>query len=208
MANVKLNPVFEGFSNKVGELVFYNRNGKTYARRKGERTDPASPEQLEVRSTFTELTTDWGSVNGPMHRGWDKWAEKKGKRGHNAYISENFSKQRSGEPVELFKPMGDLNLDSFTAGPGGGSGEITCEFSHNETENGIRLYLFTKKRENGLSTGEIVMHEGGKNTGSPFTITGLEAGAEYAVYAVLTDGKYNEAEQVSASMGTVCLTGA
>ncbi len=206
MALVKLDPAFKGLSGTLGDMVYYSMNGRTYARKKVKYTDTPTPEQIKVRIVFRELNSDWKSIKGPMRRSWDQWAEKKGKRAHNVYIGENFAKQRSGEPVELCKAMGDLVLDSFTAAPGG-SGEIRCEFTHGETGNELHIYLFTKKRENGLSAGEIKMHDGGKNTQSPFTITGLEPGAEYAVYAVLTDGKYDEAQQVSASIGTVTTCG-
>ncbi len=207
MANIKLNPVFEAFSKKVGDLVFYTRSGKTFARRKGERKDPATSEQLEIRSTFSELASDWSTINGPMHRCWNQWALKKKKRGHNAYIGENFSRQRNGEPVELFKPMGNLSIQNFSASPGA-SGEITCSFTPGQSEGSPRIYFFTKERIEGMSTGEIRMHDGGKTPQSPFTITGLAPGAEYAVYAVLTDGKYDEAVQVSASLSSVCASGA
>jgi hypothetical protein len=39
MADTKLNPIFEGFSKKIGNLVFCERNGKTIVRRLGEYHD-------------------------------------------------------------------------------------------------------------------------------------------------------------------------
>ena len=40
MADVKINPIFEGFSKQIGDLVFVNTNGKTFVRRKG---NPGNP---------------------------------------------------------------------------------------------------------------------------------------------------------------------
>lgn len=207
MANVKLNPVFESFSKQIGDLVFYALNGKTHVRRKVTPKNPKTTEQMAVRNSLSELAVDWASMNGLMHRGWTLWAAKKGMKANNAFVAENFDKQRSGQPVELFKAVGSLKLLSFAATPGA-SGEISCSFAIDGNATGKQMYFFTKKKANGVSAGEIKMHGSGTDALSPFVITGLEPGEEYFVYAVVTNGVYDAATEVSASQGLACSAGA
>jgi hypothetical protein len=207
MADVKLNPVFESFSKQIGDLVFYTLNGKTHVRRKVIPKNPRTPEQVEVRNALSELANDWSSMNGLMHKGWSVWSVKKGMKPNNAFVSENFDRQREGLPVDLFRAVGTLVLSSFTAEPGA-SGEITCSFAIEGDTAGKQMYFFTKKKDNGAASGEISMHTGGADPVPPFVISGLEPGAEYCVYAVVTNGVYSSATEVSQSLGLVCTAGA
>ena len=67
MADVKINPVFEGFSRQIGDLVFVTLNGKTFVRRKGNPGNPKTLKQMGVRNSFSELVRDWSSQSGIMH---------------------------------------------------------------------------------------------------------------------------------------------
>ena len=206
MADVKLNPVFEAFRKQIGNLVFFELNGKTHVRRKGIIRNPKSPEQVEVRSSLSELVTDWSSLNGMMHTGWQLWAAKKKMKGNNAYVSENFEKQRNSEPVELFKPVGSITLNAFTAAPGA-AGEITCTFEITGGSTGRFIHFFTKRRDTGMQREGFAMHSSAESPVSPFTITGLVQGAEYYVYAAVTDSAYDTAKEVSASIGVISAAG-
>jgi len=206
MADVKLNPVFEAFKKQIGDLVFYQLNGKTHVRRKGSPKNPKTPEQLLVRNSLSELVRDWSSMNGIMHLGWQAWASKKKMKGNNAYSSENFEKQRSGEPVELFKQVGTLKLSSFSALPGQ-SGEITCSFEITGGNAGRYINFFTKRRDNGALGEGFTIHSSAVSPESPFTINGLIPDAEYFVYAAVTNSEYDNATEVSASRGVICAAG-
>ena len=58
-----------------------------------------------------------------------------------------------------------------------------------------------------MAVGEIVMYDGGTDPVSSFTITGLEPSAGYYIYAVITNGEYDSATEVSASIGVVAAAG-
>jgi hypothetical protein len=206
MADAKINPVFEGFSRQIGDLVFVHSNGKTFVRRKGNPGNPKTAKQLSVRKTLSELVIDWSSLDGMMHMGWKQWSAKKKKKGNNVFVGENFEKQRAGLPIQLFRPVGKLKLTVFTAMPGA-SGGITCEYTIEGGGTGKYIYFFTKKRINGIAGGGITMHSGGADPVSPYTINGLEPGSEYCVYAVVTNGEYSSATEVSASIGVVAMAG-
>jgi len=206
MADAKINPVFEGFSRKIGDLVFVHSNGKTFVRRKGNPGNPKTPKQMGVRNSLSELVIDWSSLNGIMHEGWKLWGKKKKMKGNNVFASENFQKQRTGVPIQLFRAVGNLKLISFTAEPGA-SGEITCRYTIDGITTGLYIYFFTKKQSDGIAAGDIVMHNGGSNPVSPYTITGLEPGTGHYIYAVVTNGEYSSATEVSASIGVVAVSG-
>ena len=206
MADVKINPVFEGFSKQIGDLVFVTSNGKTFVRRKGNPGNPKTLKQMGVRNSLSELVRDWSSLNGIMHEGWKQWAKKMKKKGNNVFVSENFQNQRTGLPIQLFRAVGNLKLTALTA-EAGSSGEITCQYTIAGGSSGKHIYFFTKKQLLGMAVGEIVMHDGGGDPVSPFTITGLDPSAGYYVYAVVTNGEYDSATEVSASIGVVAVSG-
>ncbi len=173
MADVKINPVFEGFSKQIGDLVFVQSNGKTFVRRKGNPGNPKTLSQMGVRNSLSILVKDWASLKGIMHEGWKEWAKKKKKKGNNLFVSENFQNQRTGLPIQLFRPVGNLKLKSFTAETGG-SGEIFCNYSIEGSTSGRYICFFIKKQMEGMALGEIIIHSEPVAPSSPFTITGLE----------------------------------
>lgn len=161
---------------------------------------------MGVRNSLSELVRDWSSLNGIMHEGWKQWAKKKKKKGNNVFVSENFEEQRAGLPIQLFRAVGKLKLTEFTA-EAASSGEITCRYTFTGESSGKHIYFFTKKQVMEMAVGEIVMHDGGADPVSPFTITGLEPSTGYYVYAVITNGEYDSATEVSASIGVVAVSG-
>lgn len=62
MAHVKMNPVFEGFSRSIGDLTFFNMDGKVFAKRKSSPHDPKTAAQTAVRFSFTEAAKDWKQI--------------------------------------------------------------------------------------------------------------------------------------------------
>jgi len=206
MADVKINPVFEGFSKQIGDLVFVQLNGKTFVKRKGNPGNPKTLKQIGVRNSLSELVKDWASLNGMMHEGWKQRAKKMRKKGNNVFVSENFTNQRSGLPIQLFRAVGNLKLTAFTAAAGS-SGEITCQYTIAGGGSGKHIYFFTKKQVNGMAAGKITSHDGGADPVSPFTITGLEPSTGYYIYAVVTNGEYDSATEVSESLGLISSSG-
>jgi len=206
MADVKINPVFEGFSKQIGDLVFFQSNGKTFVKRKGNPGNPKTLKQMGVRNSLSELVRDWSSFDGIIPAGWQEWAKKKKMKGNNLFVSENFENQRAGLPIQLSKPIGNLKLTEFSA-VAGSSGEITCQYTIKDGSAGKHIYFFTKKQVMNMAAGEITIHDGGADPSSPFTISALEPGAAYYIYAVITNADYDNATEVSASAGVTASSG-
>ncbi|HON78436.1 MAG TPA: hypothetical protein PK544_08105 [Spirochaetota bacterium] len=205
MAEVDINPVFQGFRNKIGELVFYQKDGETFVRRNGRHSDPNTESQQDVRNTFKELTSIWKQISGIMRKGWTELAKNRKGNGYNAFIKDNFAQRRAGVPIELFKQIGDLALLTFTAAPGA-SGEAECAFTPAPVTDGRHLTIFAIRN---IAEGqmEVTVHPMGADAASPITVTGLEPGAAYDLYAVLTDAEYTAATQSSASKGAAVTAG-
>jgi len=206
MANFKLSPAFESVSKKLGNMVFYNLEGDTFARKTPGKRNKTTPAQDEVNSSFTQMSSNWKYLEGIIQFSWNMHAKKKKRlTGYSAFIGANVNRQRNGEPMELSRPMGEMGLASFSANSGSASGEIICEFVKNAQDSGKYVTFFHQKKENNSASGEIVRRETPEGALSPFTLAGCEPGSEYFVYAVITDKAYGEAETVSIARSAVCM---
>ncbi|PKL35950.1 MAG: hypothetical protein CVV44_20775 [Spirochaetae bacterium HGW-Spirochaetae-1] len=99
MADVKLNPVFTGFSKQIGDLVFVRRNGGTYVRRKGIPRQPNTEAQVKIRSCFRETAAAWKGLNGEQRQSWEEAARAGNISGYNLFFKVNFPRLRAGEAV-------------------------------------------------------------------------------------------------------------
>jgi hypothetical protein len=185
---------------KLGDVVFSEWKGIPYVRDYVKNEDPGTPKQKEVRTAFTSLTKLWKSNNGVMRMSWDEYvnSRKLSMTGYNAFIGANSKKERAGEPLELFRPMGEEPLADFAAEAGASSGEITCTFT--PPGNGSHITFFTRKVPGNGEIELLSKHDAGSGTATPYTLTGLEPGAAYHVYGVVTDAAYDESAMVSAAV--------
>ncbi|PKL40547.1 MAG: hypothetical protein CVV44_02780 [Spirochaetae bacterium HGW-Spirochaetae-1] len=100
MADVKLNPVFTGFSKQIGDLVFVNLHGKTFVRKKAIPRQTNSEAQLLVRDCFKKTIEAWGRLNDDQKKAWEKEAHGKNMSGYNLFFRDNFRHLRAGETVK------------------------------------------------------------------------------------------------------------
>ena len=188
MATIKMNPVFEGMTRKVGDLVFFKRNGETFVRRRGEINDPRSEAQLQVRAAFSELVEIWHVLGEPVKACWDIYARDKRCSGYNAFIGANAAAQREGRPLELIP--GGQTLQGFTAEPRK-EGLVTCARG-NAAQNSYAT-IFIQKVEDDGSCARLERRDWGQ--GSELTLSITDPGSYY-IYAVITGSSYDEATGV------------
>ncbi len=185
-------------------MVFYEIDGIPRARKRPSRREKNSPAQDEVNTAFGKVGGDCKYLEGIVQSSREAIADrKKRKTGYSLFMGANTTLQRKGEPLALSRPLGEQPLAGFRALPGSSSGEINCEFAWSASQAGKHVTFFIQKKENGLAAGEIVRVDGGAGPVSPYTLNGLEPGAEYFVYALVTDRAYGEAQTVSLARGTV-----
>ncbi len=205
MSEIELNPMFLRMRKGLGDVVFFERDGRLYTRVKGRKNSQPSAAQLEVQAAFARLTSDWSSAGTLMNNSWYRYGEKKKLNGYNLFIKQNFKNERERRLIELFRPLGEIMSPSISAAPGA-AGEIVCTFTIPATEAGRFIHFFAKKTGDNEAT--MKRFSPGSGAASPYTISGLDAGADYFVYAVLTDKDYREATEVSSSVGVPAKAGA
>jgi len=207
MAEFELNPMFLRMSKSMGDIVIYERNGKMYTRVKGKKTAALTAPQMEVNATFARLSSDWSSAGTLMNSSWYKYGIKKKTNGYNLYIKANFKNEREGKAVELIKPMGEIMPPVISAAPGD-SGQIVCTYTIPVEETGRYIHFYAKKINEGISEGVFKRYSPESSASSPQTLSNLEPGAEYFIYASLTDNQHQDATEVSPSVSVIAIAGA
>ncbi len=206
MAEIDLNPVFQGIRNKVGKMVFYRRNGETCMRTLGAAKKSSTPAQVMVRTAFSRLVETWRGLPGFIQAGWNALAKTSKKTGFNMFVGSNFRACYEGRAIALSQPAGGVAPVTLKAAPGA-SGEIRCEFTPAPLADGRHLVIFYQMNVDDNSDRPLAHIDFGENAASPQTITGLEPGAAYSVYAVVADRAYEEAAAVSESTGVIVSSG-
>jgi hypothetical protein len=130
MAKTFLNPVFEGFSSSIGNLTFFQRNGKTFSRRKSQPTGEPSSSQMAVRSRFSRCVNDWQSLPAIIKKSWNKAAV--ASTGYNRFIGVNSTFYMEGKPIRLSEGTG-LPAPYSCTGTKGDSGSFSVQYSRPET---------------------------------------------------------------------------
>lgn len=87
MARVTLNAAFKGFSNRIGRMVFYTCDGRTYVRSHATPRDPKTPRQRELRAAFAKAVASWQAMPEGGKAAWKRRRHRGRVKGYNAYIS-------------------------------------------------------------------------------------------------------------------------
>ena len=208
MPTIKLNPLITDIRNRMGNTVFSKWKGTNYVRGFVPPSNPNTEAQESVRNAFSRLVEVWKNLGVVVRESWDAYSEGKNMSGYNAFIQKNFESMKADLALMISTPMAEEPPVDFAATAGTTAGDIVCSFQE-PTDKGKEITLFTQKRANDNGKGQAVMrrHE---QTGaaSPLTLSGLEPGADYHVYAVITDGPYDVARTVSASVAASVKAGA
>jgi hypothetical protein len=207
MATIKLNPIITDIRNRMGSNVFSKWKGINYVRGYVPPTDRNTEDQQVVRSTFSRLVEIWKGLGSAAKKSWGVFATGRNLSGYNAFIAENFENMKADLALIISQPMEEEPINGFSAATGSASGSITCSFQA-PAGTGKEITLFTQRAAGGNGNGQaaITRHEG--NASSSVTISGLEPGAQYHMYAVVTEGPYATAKKVSPSVATDAVAGA
>lgn len=205
MSKVKFPSYIKDSNGRMEDAVFVNWRGSTYMRPYKKQKGSGTAKQVEVRKSLSSVAADWKYFSGIIAEIWERSVEGKTMIPLNAFVGANMKHRRAGEPLEICLSAGESPLMDFTAATGPGTGEITCSFL--APEAGRHVTFFTRMVTDLDARPVITRHGTGPDPVSPFTITGLEPGAQYHVHAVVTDSAYDEAETVSASVSATVTAG-
>lgn len=205
MAKIKFpSYIKEGHGRMDDAVIVTMPNGEAYMRTY-RKVISKTEKQVEVRKAFSSLVKDWKHLTGIISDSWDLLTKGTNANGYNAFMGANVSHRRAGRPIELCRGMGEELLINFTARAGSTSGDIVCSFL--TPEQCRHVTIFTRKEVEPGEPSPISKHVAGETPSSPFTISGLESGAQYYIYAVVTDAEYSSAKTVSQSVAALCSAG-
>jgi len=207
MAKVMFTSLVSDVRNRVGTIVYSKWKKTHYVREHVPHNRSASAKQLEVRSAFILLVEIWKSMDGIMQESWENSAKRQNMTGYNSFLGRNSKNVRNNEALELFRELGEEQPLASLSASGGASGSIVCAFVMPADSAGRHVIFFSQKIDAGKETAEIKRHEADPNPASPFTITGLEPGVSYFIYAVVTDNTYANATTVSTALSVPATAG-
>ena len=101
MAEIHLNPVIEGISSQVGELVFFTRQGKTFIRRKVIPANPNTLEQQKSRNAFREVARRWQELSDENKTAWKDLVRGGRYSGYNAFMKANINRFKAGDEIVI-----------------------------------------------------------------------------------------------------------
>lgn len=206
MSQVTLNPVFEGFSRKLGNIVFYKKNGKTFSRRCPVQSGKISVKQSEVRNAFTGTVAVWKNLSAMLKDSWNAYAKKSKKTGYMVFIGKNTVKFRNGEALEISAGTGLEGPKSFSAAPGN-SGEIECKTIFPENSSSQTMHLIAQKVTDKILSPDLIFSEAQCVPEVSHTITGLESGSDYIVYAYISDSIQPDKIKISSCVNAISKPG-
>ncbi len=197
MARIKLPSYLKEGHGRMEDAVLVTKQGVSYMMpyKKYDRGNTAS--QAEIKNTFKTVAADWKYLEGIISDAWSLPTRGTIVTGYNNFMAANFQHRRAGEPLLLCIGMGEELLVNFTAAPGTTAGTITCTFL--PPEAGCHVTFFTRLVTAPGVKSPVDRHDAGADPVSPFTITGLEPGMQYHVYAIVTDAQYDTAKTISQS---------
>ncbi|MBN1532034.1 MAG: hypothetical protein JXA20_05170 [Spirochaetes bacterium] len=108
MAIVSYNRSIRSFHGAVGRMVFYEREGQTLLRCKGERTLPRSPAQKALQGAFREASALWMELSAEEKEPWRHIGKAQGITGYNAFLRVNIPRLKQGLPAAVDAPAQDL----------------------------------------------------------------------------------------------------
>lgn len=117
MGMVTFNAGIRAISGRIGNLVFYGRNGGTFVRAHVVPRDPKTVRQLACRKAFASLVAGWRAMDVEERHIWNERARGRNLSGFNAFISANL-KRRIAEIIASSAERTVTHAASRAAGPG------------------------------------------------------------------------------------------
>lgn len=92
MAKIELHPIVSSISGRIGNIVFFPRYGRQYARSYCIPANPKTELQQKNRKAFAYAVGSWQRLSLSEKAAWNKKGEKKKRSGYHLFLS-GFMKQ-------------------------------------------------------------------------------------------------------------------
>ncbi len=97
MAEAFLNPAFTAMNGRVGGIVFFSYNERTFFRSYVRPRNPDTPAQRANRGLFRDAMKAWGALSSFDRAAFSRRARRLGMAGHNLFIARYMASHRGGE---------------------------------------------------------------------------------------------------------------
>ena len=203
MANFSLNPVFTGVKKSIGDLTFYQFNGRTLTRTKSGKPFKYTEQRKEQIKAFTETVNIWKKLPLQLQSAWETFAEKKKSRGFNRFIKSNIQRVRSSEIIAL-TPASDIPSVSSFLLKLNEDGKVQADFALPQEAQSLRLTLvFRETGPQPTGNRAFRIKELEINSQSPAVIEELISGKTYEIHAVLSSDEFAKSKVFSESVSSV-----
>ncbi len=98
---VKLPSYLQSANGRIGDIVFYNRRNRIFARRYVKPVNPDTVKQRAVRKTFADAVSSWLSLSPEKRAEFGRKARRLNMSGYNLYISKFMKDKIYSAPDEL-----------------------------------------------------------------------------------------------------------
>jgi len=103
MAIVTLHPNYDSLSGRIGSLVFYSYNNKTYCRSHVIGLNPRSAKQQLNRNIFAQAVKSWQKLSTFEKNGWNRRSQGISASGYNYYLSRFMKYNKECQKFKIAK---------------------------------------------------------------------------------------------------------
>jgi hypothetical protein len=167
---------------------------KTYTKR---RNVKYSDKQLVVRKAFREVGVMWNSIPAKLKASWKGCSDGQMLTDYSIFVRSNMPTITDGKPGKLTYPAGMEKIAGMTAASAA-AGAVTVSYPVLAVTPVLSAFVRKISEDEGEPvTAKVDLGA----TTSTATIDGLESGAEYYVYLIVTDKAFNDSTMMSESEG-------
>ncbi len=199
MARIKLAPIVSDASGKIAGTVFSRWKGRNYIRKLVTPHNPQSAAQTVVRDSMARCVELWRSLTAALKVQLDTFATGIRMSGYNWFVGQNRVTEEGHDSAKLTPHNPDVTMIQDFALAAGGAGEITLTWSDPGDATADKISGFFRKVEPASEENEIHFDAETAIATETVTITGLDTGELYRVFAapILSTGSpvpYGESE--------------
>jgi hypothetical protein len=197
MGKIHYDPLVKRISSKLGNFVYTSWKGKNVIRTYTKPKSGYTAKQLAVQKTFKEVTFIWKSLPDGMKQSWSQLVKGEQMIEMNAFMQVNSSLITEGKPCVITQSTGVNRIEKLSAASTI-AGSIAITYPAQTT---VPVMSAVLQKITGNACEPVTLKLDVPATATGASIDGLESGAEYFVYIVVTDKAFNEATKLSESDG-------